>query len=917
MQALARRFAAPVFALAIFSSAGLVFTLEPLFARMVTPLLGGSPSVWNTSMVFFQAALMAGYGYAHVLARLQDLRLQAAIHAGVLLLAWLALPIHVAAMFGEPDSHHPIVWLLSVLTVSVGAPFAAASATAPLLQAWFARTGREDASDPYYLYAASNLGSFVGLLAYPILVEPLLGAHAQSLAWAGGYVVVAALILVCGGAAIVAKGDAPKPLPHLDAAPTWRTRLYWIAAAAIPSALTLGVTLHISTDVASAPMMWVIPLALYLATFIIAFGRGGAGIKNGALIVHPVAMAVLAMSYYAGGFWLLSVVGILFGFFFSALICHIALANARPSADRLTEFYAFTSLGGVIGGSFAALLAPMIFNNVYEYPLALAAACLFRPRFMQTDAPRLLDASFGAAIALGVLSLLLLKLAALEGVIYFGVVGAAAGMVAAGFSDERRPPLARYSFFGIACALALLLLWVAVHLNQPAAGIFQHRLADGEDQTSINQPWAGILLVLSFLLLSLCVHGTVQGRKSGDPIIADIGYGVAIPAATLTIMLVLIGSRLDAGRMTVLAIAFCAVAILINRGRPVVMMTAVLIAFLCIFLKEDRGAPILTQERTFFGVLRTRLYVNQNGVPPERVLLHGTTLHGAQVEDPRFIRQPLTYYYPDTSLGEAIVSGLKTHARANVALIGLGTGSTACLTRPDDQLNIFEIDPAVVRLSGRPGRDFTFVQQCQPGARIVIGDARLEIAHEPDDSFNVIVVDAFSSDAIPAHLLTREAVALYLRKARPDGIVILHLSNRNLALVSEAARVARDLNAPTLYRLSDPIPLPWAQPYSGSAASTMIVARDPQTLANLPLRSAWRVIAAPSGPAWSDDYINLARALWAGAITHSEECIMFPDSQGCPGAAASEVVPTLPRPAPPGPLRGRQNPSAPSSSPSH
>src|SRR5262249_33348675 len=214
-------------------------------------------------------------------------------------------------------------------------------------------------------------------------------------------------------------------------------------------------------------------------------------------------------------------------------------------------------------------------------------------------------------------------------------------------------------------------------------------------------------------LLTFCVHGTIQRRRDGDALIADYAYGAAIPAATLMVILAIVGSRLDATLVTVLAVLFCGIALFLNSKRPVFMMGVVLIAFLCIFLKEYRGAPILAQERTFFGVLRTRLYV-QPPAPPERVLLHGTTLHGAQVIDPRYTKPPLTYYYRDPSLGEAISIGLRVHPSANLALIGLGTGSTACLMRPEDHLTIFEIDPAVVRLSANQGTQFTFVKQCAP-----------------------------------------------------------------------------------------------------------------------------------------------------------------------------------------------------------
>jgi hypothetical protein len=263
--------------------------------------------------------------------------------------------------------------------------------------------------------------------------------------------------------------------------------------------------------------------------------------------------------------------------------------------------------------------------------------------------------------------------------------------------------------------------------------------------------------------------------------------------------------------------------------------------------------------------------------------MHGTTIHGAQLAAPGLSRQPLTYYNPRTALGEATLAGLSTGETSSMALIGLGAGSSACLTRRSDRLVIFEIDPAVVRLSTTPEGDFTYVPECQPGARIELGDARLQIAEEPDGAFDVIVVDAFTSDAIPAHLLTREALALYLRKTSERGIVVLHLSNRNLALVSEAARVARDLGAPTLYRISDRFEQPFVSYYGGLAASVMIVARSPAVLNGLALPSNdWRVFEAPPGRGWSDDYINLPRALWEG-LAGIEQCRIYPYLEECRG----------------------------------
>jgi hypothetical protein len=895
MQAIARKLAAPVFVLALFSSAALIFVLQPLFARMVTPLLGGSPQVWNTSMAFFQAALLAGYLYAHLLQRVNDLRIQAAIHGAVLLAAWFVLPIHVSTALGQPSSEQPVWWLIGVLALSVGAPFAAASATAPLLQAWYARTGRSDASDPYYLYAASNLGSFGGLLAYPALIEPLLGAQAQSVAWSIGYVAVGALIALAAASAVTAHGDTPRPLEHTGPAPSWRERGYWIAAAAVPSALSLGVTLHISTDVASAPMLWVVPLALYLLTFVLAFAKGSEKIEAGTLFIHPIALALMLMSYYASGNWVGSVSGILAGFFFSALICHLALARSRPGADRLTEFYLFVSLGGVIGGAFAGLVAPLIFNNVYEYPLALAAACLFRPR-EDSDMPRLVDASFSAALLMAILGVILLAYEPLNSTIIIGALGGAAAIVAAAWADDDRPPIYRYLFFAIAGIHSILVIYIAFNIPN----IFVTAVANDTTQRVARQPWGALLMATSFMVLAFAVHGTILRRKDNKRI-ADWCLGWALASTAALLVLLVHAGGIDANLLTVIGVLVCGVAVFFNRGRPIVLAAIVLAAFVIIFIDETRGSRIITQERSFFGVLRTREFADRADprIPPLRVLMHGTTIHGAQIVGPEYERQPLTYYGTRTALGEAIVAGLSTGPTSRLALIGLGTGSTACLMRANDELTVFEIDPAVVRLSAEPGGDFTFVPVCQPNRRIELGDARLQIGEEPDGEFDVIVVDAFSSDAIPAHLLTREAIALYLSKLSDRGIVILHLSNRNLALVSEAARVAHSLNAPYLYRISDRYETPMVSLYGGLAASVMIIAKRPETIGTLAINPDWHPIPAPPGRPWTDDYINLPRALWEG-LSGAETCRIYTYLDQCKGATEAPTAEPTPA-APPSP----------------
>lgn len=879
---LARHAAGPLFALALFSSAALIFVLQPLFGRMVTPLLGGSPQVWNTSMAFFQAALLAGYLYAHLVARLKDIRLQALVHGGALLAGWFFLPIQVSSALGEPSSDQPALWLLGVLALSVGAPFAVASATAPLLQAWYARSGRADAHDPYYLYAASNLGSFLGLLAYPTVIEPLLGNHAQAGAWSAGYIAVAALILACAASVVANAAGGSARAEHgsqRSAAPTWRRRLFWVCAAAVPSALTLGVTLHISTDVASAPMLWVAPLALYLATFVIAFARFGPRVAPWARLLHPFALALLMVSYFWSGDWIASIGGILVGFFFSALVCHQALAGARPPADRLTEYYFYVSLGGVLGGAFAALAAPLLFNNVYEYPLALAAACLFLPWTRQRGR-RGSDGAIAACATMALAAgLLAFRLGPLETVLVVGALGSAAAMIGAGWSDDGRPAGLRYGSLAASALAGLCAIWIAFNRET----IVQTSIADNVTRIAFAQPWGGLLLVSGFLVLALCIHALLQPREAGQARFGDFANGAGAAGALMLIGLSLVGAKLNAQALAGLGVAMCAFALALNRQRARVLAVLVLLGFVIIFLDDARGGRIITQHRDFFGVLRTRVLDDPSDprVPPLRILLHGTTLHGAQLAAPGLTRLPLTYYNPRTALGEAILAGLSTGDSSTLALIGLGAGSTACLMRPEDRLTIYEISPAVVRLSMEPGGDFTFVPECAPNARLELGDARLRIQEAAAGAYDVIVVDAFSSDAIPAHLLTREALALYLDKTSERGIVVLHLSNRNLALVSEAARVARDLEAPSLYRVSTRFEDSYASVYGGSAASVMIVARDAQILSRLPLPSGeWRVFEAPPGPGWTDDYINLGRALWDN-LSGAEECRIYPYLDEC------------------------------------
>jgi hypothetical protein len=374
------RAALPLFAATLFASALLLFAVQPMFAKMVLPILGGAPAVWSVAMVFFQAALLAGYGYAHLLARTLPVPYAALVHLGVLAVAAFTLPIAMAD-FGTPPSDGIALWLVGLFTVSIGLPFAALSASAPLLQSWFAATGHTQARNPYVLYAASNLGSFAALLAYPLVIESLLPLRVQAWAWSIGFAGLAILVAVAGVIAARGEGSVVRTAAVQAAAPTWRDRLSWIALAAIPAGLVIAVTAYISTDVAAAPLLWVLPLALYLLTFVAVFRDTPWFRHDIVLKVVPFLVAPLSISLLGAdrAFWAATISLNLLGMFALALACHGEVYARRPAPARLTEFYLWTSFGGVLGGIFAGLLAPHLFDRTSEYPILIVAALLAMP----------------------------------------------------------------------------------------------------------------------------------------------------------------------------------------------------------------------------------------------------------------------------------------------------------------------------------------------------------------------------------------------------------------------------------------------------------------------------------------------------------------------------------------------------------
>ena len=397
----------PLFAGTLLLSAFLVFWVEPMFTRMVLPLLGGSPAVWNTAMVFYQAALLAGYTYTHLIGRWLSRRRQIALHLALFALAASVLPIGIDPTWAPPTEGTPVLWLIGLLAVALGLPFVVISATAPLLQLWFTTSGHRTAADPYYLYGASNLGSMAALLGYPLLLEPSLDLAEQSRAWTLGYALLALLVAAC---ALVTWQRQPQASAGPDHAARqhgvgWSTRLHWLALAAVPSALLLAVTAHITTDLAAVPLLWVIPLALYLSTFVLTFARRHWLKHDWMVRAQPFVVVPLALLFSRNlAFWLALPLH-LGGFFLTAIVCHGELARRRPATEHLTEFYLWLALGGMLGGMAAALLAPLLFDAVLEYPIALVAACLLRPAGVRGPGRRSLD--LGLPIA--VLALILLQ----------------------------------------------------------------------------------------------------------------------------------------------------------------------------------------------------------------------------------------------------------------------------------------------------------------------------------------------------------------------------------------------------------------------------------------------------------------------------------------------------------------------------
>ena len=723
---------APIlFTATIFLSASLLFFVQPLFAKIVLPVIGGSPSVWTTAMLFFQTVLLGGYLYAHFSTRYLALPAQVAVHMVIWALALFFLPPTLPDGW-QLDPAAPIaLQTLGLFALGVGVPFALLSSNAPLIQSWYAQSGGPSADDPYFLYGASNLGSLLALMAFPLLAEPLFGASDIARGFAAGFVALGVGLITCGGivfgqsrkATPSAELSTPEDTPGLTAP----TILFWMTLAFVPSSLMLAVTSKMTTDLGAVPLVWVIPLALYLLSFVLAFSQRGmftgmwfnqvGQLVTVAALCLFVGVAGSHLSTVAIGFLVLS-------FFVLAIWCHQRLYQARPATKHLTAFYVTMSVGGALGGLFNSIIGPTLFADHIEGTVTMI-------------------------IALALVFQTMLKLTA--------------------------PTLTRGVLLGLPISLAI-------------AGL------------------ATLLPVTPVVMIGLMAVGVA----------AVFMFRPALPALTVAASLI--------------------VALPVWLAVP-----------------DDR----LFADRSFFG--QHQVY----DIEDVRLYSNGTTLHGAQrLDDMNAARPvPTTYYHPTGPMGQIMTSTIGQTA-GSVGIVGLGVGSLACYATQGQDWHLYEIDEMVDRVARNPDL-FTFLSSCTPDAPTHLGDARIVMAGQTNIGFDVLVIDAFSSDSIPVHLTTHEAMELYLDRLNPGGVLVFHISNRYYDIGLPLARSVEALGVHA-----------WRQ-FQHKAASddpayrisdVAIIARDPQDVAVLLESELWTPMTSDGGQIWTDDRANPLSILKPGAL---------------------------------------------------
>ena len=741
-----------LYTLTIFLGSALLFLVEPMVAKMILPVFGGSAAVWNASVVFFQLMLLAGYAYAHGSVKLLGTKGQPVLHLLIIALALIALPFGLKPGYSPSQNGQPALEVIGLLLLMVGLPFFAVAAQAPLIQKWFSRTPDPASQDPYFLYSASNLGSMLALLAYPVLIEPRLTLSAQSKMWTGGYVALG--ILTFGSAlAVFLKGraaDLDEVEETVDEpALTAKQRVRWVLLSAVPSSLMLGITSYLTTNIAPVPLLWIIPLAIYLLTFILAFShRVHPNIpllsRLTSILVLPVAL-VLALELWAPMVPLALLH--LLTFFMLAWLCHTLLVQSRPSHSHLTEFYLWMAFGGVVGGAFNAFVAPLLFNSLIEYPIAIAVAL------------------------------------------------------------------------------------VLIGRKQVA------KAAEGEAGPKMNtKTWGwdvGIAVTVSLVVIAIARTGQYWAWG-----VAKNGDAAESPVALFIVAVFIVG---------------CFLAI----DRP--LRYGLTLAGVMIFGAGIKSAAthILYETRDFFGVKRVYSYGTQHE------LWHGSTEHGQQnLANAETRREALTYYNPISPVGAFFKEFKGPRAKQSIAIVGLGAGTMAAYAEAGQDWTYYEIDPDVINVASDP-KYFTYLSDCKArGVKlsVVQGDARLELAKAPPSSYDAIFLDAFSSDSVPVHLLTLEAIQMYLSKLKPGGVLAFHTSNRYLELPPVLERAALRLNLDYLYFAMDIDPDSTYAARGWTTSHWLIMARSRNDFAGLLKQPVWVKMDPGPGPVWTDDFSNVLSA---------------------------------------------------------
>ncbi len=814
------------FAVTLFVSAFILFLVQPLIGKLVLPKLGGTPQVWNTCMVFFQMVLLLGYGYTHFVSTKLKPRAQVVLHSVVVLLPFLVFyfwPMYWFIKEWIPNlGGNPIFGTLILLATVVGIPFFVVSTTAPLLQKWFGFTGHEAAKDPYFLYGASNLGSMLSLLIYPALIEPFSFLETQTYIWMASYaalvlLVFAAVVMIWkptgeAGAekteaerpeistmpvsgevlagAIQSKPSAPRlaaalespAAPQIESVDLWR-RLRWIALAAVPSSLMLGVTSHITTDLSPMPLFWLIPLAIYLASFILVFARWPfVWVETPhtiMVLLQPfgIALMILFDMIHLETVWPAISFNVI-GFTLTTMVCHGELAKDRPSTRYLTDFYLMMSVGGMVGGILNALVAPL-FPWVFEFNLAIIAACLLRPNL-----------PFGNWLD-SLLSMFADKPADIH-----HRPGKGHKAVATNIAKSGPAPGVSY---GLDVGVGIVVFAIAFVVNLLFAG-----RGSGRDVLIFGYVFV-FLIALAFF---------ARGLRFG---LAVAGIIFAYEIYSL---------QQESGSILHRARSFFGV-IRVKLGHDEVKLA-------------DKGIERYPYTTLIHGHINHGMNYQKNVDEPEKDFSRLATTYyhrkgpaGIVMEKFNWFKDPNSNnsFWADSRMPAGIVAQgafsalgtgimpfgelIEAWTEPPYATIGLGTGTMASYGRPFQHVHFYEIDDQIRRLSlpeaGKGKNYFTYLQDAKDrggNVQVLMGDARQRMNlpygnfHEaevspppipfggPKNFYHMMVVDAFSSDAIPAHLLTKEAFLMYFEHLTKDGILCVHTSNRFVDLPRVVADVA-------------------------------------------------------------------------------------------------------------------------------